>query len=1157
MVEALVRQRRRLLLATVAVALAVGYLAGALTLLDRVSQGLDRLAASGAERADLVVEGEVAYESALEQTRRLVPATIAPSLSGIPGIAAVTPRLEEVAVILGPDGEALVSPGLSEQPLGSNWPEDDEMSPYRFVGDGRAPRGAGEVVIDERSARSAGVEVGDQVVVVGKAEARSYEVVGIVTTAQGELPSGSSLALFSTDEARSLFQSPDNDNRVAIRLEPGADPDEVAAAVRAVLPPGAEVVDGVTGAQHRQESITRSFTLIRVLITGFALLALVVGMVTVANSLTLLYSERRRTFAALRLVGAHQRQLLAAALIEAAGLAAVASLLGAPLGLLLGRLIEGAIGALGTSIPVGGSVVSVPALVGAVVIGTVATVFAAIVPAMRACRVAPIEAVAESPADPRIPWPVRIANAVLVGIGAVALLSGLMLLGDVAVPTALGTATAVVVVVGLLAFLPTVLSLAVAAGIRIVPTRPAALSRIGARDAVRNRSRTAATTGALLLATAVVAGLAVFLASFARSVDGDVDRLIRSDLVVDSGTFTRGGLPSDLLVELGEQPEVAAVSGWQVGRVTAGSLPLRITGVDGAAVDEVLDPGWTDGSDDELSGQGIALEQATAEALGVGIGDVVPVTFYSGGVEQLTVEGTYTQGSLLLGEAMVDRTTLLRQVPASVDIAALIALSEDTPAAVAAVEEVAAGFGVDSVLRPAAFVDSRSQLLNGFQRVIQWMLLFTLLQALVGVVNTLLLSVGERRREFGLLRATGASRQQLLRLVLVEGLSFAVVGTALGLLVGVGAAIAAVRSLAGFGISSIDVPLGVLLVTAVAAMVLGVAAAVVPARWAAAVPPLEAVADAGGDRGSRLRRGPRGFRRAAAPAPLGAPAPSGAVPTPVLPPPYVPPPVAAPPSPSTPPPPAPPPPTPAPPPPTPAPPPPVRPVVPAPAPPPAVEPPHVQPPPVAQPPPVTQPPPATPFSPRPSRRPASAPASAADGWVRPAAPARGGESARSRSAPLFRPGPMSPPARSTGRRAAASAPLDEAVQIRLGEALERLDPTTRRDAHAVLAPFARALEPDERIEHLARGWSKGLMCLVARTDRRVLVVVDRFPEPLVESLHRVQTSITVYGPPGTDRVSLAVVDGRRLLEVTGVRERAEAEGLAGPTRRAAAVPEYF
>lgn len=109
----------------------------------------------------------------------------------------------------------------------------------------------------------------------------------------------------------------------------------------------------------------------------------------------------------------------------------------------------------------------------------------------------------------------------------------------------------------------------------------------------------------------------------------------------------------------------------------------------------------------------------------------------------------------------------------------------------------------------------------------------------------------------------------------------------------------------------------------------------------------------------------------------------------------------------------------------------------------------------------------------------------------------------------------------------------------------------------MLAPFARTLEPDERIEHLAQGWSKGLMCLVARTDRRVVVVVDRFPEPLVESLHRKRTAITVYGPPGTDRVSLAVVDGRRLLEVTGVRERDEAAGLAGRSSRTGAVPEYF
>jgi hypothetical protein len=562
---------------------------------------------------------------------------------------------------------------------------------------------------------------------------------------------------------------------------------------------------------------------------------------------------------------------------------------------------------------------------------------------------------------------------------------------------------------------------------------------------------------------------------------------------------------------------------------------MRLTGVDGADLDDVLDPAWVDGSSTTLTPDGIALDQATAEALNVGLGDSIAMTFTSNGVEQLTVQGIYRQGSLLLGGAMVDRETLVRQVPASADIAALVALKEDTPASIAAVEELAASYGVESVLRPSEFVDSRSQLLNGFQRVIQWMLLFTLLQALVGVVNTLLLSVGERRREFGLLRVTGASRRQLLRLVLIEGLAFAVVGTVLGLLVGIGGAVAAVRALAQYGISTVDLPAGVLVVTALAAMILGVAAAVVPARWAAAVPPLEAVADAGGDVAARRRR--RDARRqdrrrdtASVPAPT-----SGATPPPYRP-------AAS----------------------APAPPPPLQPPALSPAPPPtpaalpALGP--AQPAQPAQPvrptPPV--PPPATPFSPEPAGRRRR---SAADGWLRSttstAAGADPAESDRAARVPLFGPGPMASSERTAERRAAASTPLDEPVRIRLGAALDRLDPATQLDARSVLSVFARSLEPDERIEHLAQGWTKGLLCLVARTDRDVVVVVDRFPEPLVERLRRDRATITVYGPPGTDRVSLAVVDGRRLLEVTGVRDRAEAAGLAGRTSGRDATPAYF
>jgi len=1370
MVTALLRQRRRLLLATLAVALSVGYLAGALTLLNRVSEGLQDLAAAGAERADLIVEGDVAYESALEQTRRLVPASIAESLRGQPGIAAVVPRIEEITMVLDADGRPVVAPGLSEQPLGTNWPDDEQISPYLFVGDGRPPTTDNEVVIDQRSAEAAGVGVGDQVLVSGKAKHGSYEVVGIVTTREGALPAGSSLALFATDEARTIFDTPDNDNRVAIRLEDGADVEEVSARIRSMLPPGAELVDGETGALHRQESLTRSFALIRVLIMGFAGLALLVGMVTVANSLTLLYSERRTTFATFRLVGAKEHQILGVALTEAALLALVASIIGAPLGLLLGRLIESALGALGTSIPVGGSIVSPSALVTAVVVGAVATVLAAIVPAWRACRVAAIEAIVESEASSPPSIAQRFVRSVLVAIAAGGIVWGFMVVADVVPDRAPLVAGGLAILVVVAAMLPTALSYAVAGGIRAVPTRSSALRRIGARDAVRNRTRTAATTGALLLATAVVAGLAVFLASFAAAIDSDVDQLVRSDLVVDSGTFTRGGLPADLLAQVAELPDVQSVSGWQVGRGYIGQVPVRMTGIDGAALSDLLSPAWEGVAPSSLTSQGVLLSRSVATQLGVSVGDLVPLTFTSDGIEMLEVQGVYSSGSVLLGEAVVDRQTLTRQVPASTDIVGLVALEPDTPAARAAVTELAASYGVDSVLQPDEFVERRSDLLRGFERVIQWMLLFTLVQALVGVVNTLLLSVGERRREFGLLRAAGATRRQILRLVLVEGTSFAVIGTLLGLAVGTLLARISIGALGRFGITGFVVPVPILLLTAVAATALGVLAAVVPARWAAAVPPLEAVVDSGGATTARRPRwrsrrreqvvavpplvvaeasgaavtgsGPAGAGAGAVPgvlppsvaagvaaamlAEMPVAGPRTGTPLPaerLLPPPW--PPVSAPdgaaavagavapssplsqaassaaPSPAT----APVEPI------APAPVAPVAPVAPAepvapapvaPAPPferaptrvarpepvspapstpeqppvrrderpprvdpidpaafplvaagaarkapePPVDPPAPEPT-AADPTPVVpdarvepvapEPLPAEPRPPEPlpaePRPPEPVPAEAthvaevsvvdvpvieavpvehipavedvpvehipavaasvatpertserapeptieaelapevaddrdiARSWLRSTVADSGGE--RNGDGPAAGPGPgaaagpvpgtrqlfdADPRAtRRPGRANRGAGPEMPAVPERLAEVSRRLTPNSVLDAGQTLAALDAALAPGEEVRHLVQGWAKGLPCVVARTTDRVLVVVSRFPEPLVESLHPSRTSISIYGPPGTDRVSLAVVDGRRLLEVTGIRDGAEAAALSDAPRTA-------
>ena len=323
----------------------------------------------------------------------------------------------------------------------------------------------------------------------------------------------------------------------------------------------------------------------------------------------------------------------------------------------------------------------------------------------------------------------------------------------------------------------------------------------------------------------MVGGLAVFLASFTASINGEVKHLVTADLVVDSGTFTRGGLPSDLLTKVKDVPGVSAVSGWQVGRATVGFDQIRLTGIDGDEMDEVIEPTWQGTAPTSIDDRSVLLAKSTADQLRVVVGDQIPMTFTSGGTEDFRVAGVYTSGSALLGQAVIDRAALLRQVPATTDLFGLVALNPDNAATRKAVTELSASYGITSVLRPDEFVDRRSNLLRGFQRVIQWMLLFTLIQAMVGVINTLLLSVGERRREFGLLRIAGASRRQVLRLVLMEGGALSVCGTVLGLVLGAAGARLGVQALGSLGSPQFVVPAGTIVLTGVAALTLGMIAA--------------------------------------------------------------------------------------------------------------------------------------------------------------------------------------------------------------------------------------------------------------------------------------------------------------------------------------------
>lgn len=842
--RALLRQRRRLLLAGVSIALGVGYLAGTLGLLDRIGAGLDQLASATADTADVVIEGDVAYESSLEQVRRLVPAELATMAQDVEGVESVSHRLEDVALVSDSEGKRVAAPGLSEQPLGVNWPEDPAVSNLDLI-EGTEPTADDQVVIDAHSAEVAGVGLGDTVRVSGKGKVGDYLVSGIVDSDGIRRSDGSSLVALTTAEARLVFDQPTDDNRIAIMVSPGADIDSVMTALRAVVPPGAEVTDGPTAASHAQESLTRSFTLVRVLVTAFGVLALLVGMVTVANSLTLLHSQRRRMFAGFRLVGAGRGQLRRAALGEAILLALVSALVGIPLGLAIAVFIEQALGALGTAVPTAGPLLTPTAVIVATGVGVLATVAAAWRPVRSACSVPPIEAVHESPpaAGRRHPLVViAVARALVAGVAAAAV----ALIASAEMRVVVVVSVGLAAVAFLASFMAVMLTNIVAWTMRLLPFRPRPLRLIAARDARRNPRRTAATTAAVLLAAAVVSGLAVFLQSFTASVDEAVGDLVTADLVVDSETFTRGGLPADLTEQLGFVDGVEAVSAWQLGRGSVGESAVRMTGLDGDVATEVVDPGFVGDTPEGIATDSAWISESLAERTGMGPGDDLPLVFYSGGFENLSISAVYSSGAGLLGDVVIDRSVLMRQVPATPDLFALVR-TDGTTAASESVRELSVAYGVPAVSTPQEFVGERGEMLRGFERVVLWMLLFTLLQALVGVVNTLMLSVGERRREFGLLRVAGTTRRALLQMVLFEGVSFSSVGTLLGVVVGTAAAAAGVMALGAFGLGVFTVPFPTLALIAVAAVVVGVAAAWFPARMAASVPPLDAVLDVGAE----------------------------------------------------------------------------------------------------------------------------------------------------------------------------------------------------------------------------------------------------------------------------------------------------------------------
>ena len=832
---------RRLVGTALAVFLGVAFLAGTLVLGDTLRNNFDNLFGDVNAGTDVVVRNATDLGIEADEPRGLIDRSSVDRVAAVDGVAAAEPQIQGLGQLLGADGDAVGGGGPPQ--LAGSWTTDEELNPYRLV-EGRAPGADDEVVINRGAADDGHLRIGDDTTVLTP-EPVDVTIVGISTFGDQDGLGGVTFTAFSLEGAMEhVTKNPDGVSTIAVRADDGTSQGELVSRIDDVLPDGVEAVSGSSVSTENADDINELFLdMLTTFLTVFAGIALLVATFSIYNTFSIIVAQRTRTAALLRAIGASRRQVLVSVVIEAAVVGVVASLAGLAGGIGVAGLLKGLFDAAGFALPAGGVVVTGGTIIVSVVVGVVVTLLAGILPAVRASRVPPLAALRDvavertSPSAPRV-----VAGAILTGLG-VATTAATALSSDPSLATVgLG---AVITLIGAVVLGPVVAR--PVAGILGAPFArlrglPGSLAR---QNAIRNPRRTAATASALMVGVGIVTLFTVFAASLKESTAATIDRSFAGDLVISSGPFG-GSLSPELAAGVADLPEVDSAVGIGRGFASIDGDTKQLTVADPAALATAVDVGVTSGSVADLTDDEIAVSDATADANGWGLGDTLRVTFADGASTDLAVAATYDVSDIV-GGYVLPSETYAPHTRQPVDSTVVVDLADGTSLAdgKVAVERVAAGYGGPDVEDRDEFAATMSAGADMFLTIIYALLALAIIIALMGIANTLSLSIYERTRELGLLRAVGQTRGQLRSMVRWESVivaTFGVVGgVGLGVFLG-WALVEAAGNTPGSVISEFVLPVTRLAIVVVVGAIAGVLAGLRPARRAARLDVLGAIA---------------------------------------------------------------------------------------------------------------------------------------------------------------------------------------------------------------------------------------------------------------------------------------------------------------------------
>ncbi|MFI6806563.1 ABC transporter permease [Streptomyces luteogriseus] len=827
--------KARLLMTVLAVMLGVAFVSGTLVFTNTISDAYQKSSAKGFDQVDVAMTAD--YQEAegdkVGKLHELTQATLDKS-ERVPGAASAIGVVQSFTAIAGKDGK-LIGEGFQSQG-GNYWGTKDPRYP---LVSGHAPKGEDEILIDSATAKRAGYEVGDTVRMSVDGPVLTPKITGIFTTDDGNVAAGGSLTLFDTATAQKLLGKPGVYDQIDVQAEPGVTQAALKAELDKSLPKG--TVSTTTGKQladDQAEAISRSMSGMQTALLVFAGIALFVGTFIIANTFTMLVAQRTKELALMRAVGASRRQVTRSVLIEAFVVGAVAAVTGLLAGIGIGAALRSLMGTFDATVPDGPLVIKPTTIVAALAVGILVTMLAAWLPGHRAAKIPPVAAMNSVHAKATTKSLVlrNTLGALVSAAGiAVVLVATTMDGTDGQMPMGLG---AVLLIIGVFILTPLLSRPLIAAAAPVLRTFGIS-GKLARQNSVRNPRRTAATASALMIGLTLITGMTVMAGSLQQAIEKMASASIKADYVVSMANGNP--LSPDVENKLKQAGDVTATSPMLNAETRIDGQSEYVTGVNGAAIRDLVGPEVDQGTF-KVGGSDVVVDSETAKSYGWKTGSAFTLAYEDGKKQKFTVAGTYESNDFL-GGILLDEKALAPHESDPYNMKVMVKTSDGTSGAVQDKLEKALG------TNPAVKVQSKDDISNEIAQMFTLMLnmvygllAMAVIVAVLGVVNTLAMSVFERSQEIGMLRAIGLDRKGIKRMVRIESLVISLFGAVLGIGLGVFFGWAAGELLASkMATYELVLPWARMGVFLLLAATVGVLAALWPARRAARLNMLEAI----------------------------------------------------------------------------------------------------------------------------------------------------------------------------------------------------------------------------------------------------------------------------------------------------------------------------